>query len=152
MTMTTTPSTTAPTTTVPLEIRPRPGAEPEATAELLGAHRDAGPLVADLSQDLSCWSSAEPLVVRLTAEADRLTGRSGSAAAEPGAVPAIVRARDLAMAQRRLMGTLASSSSSSSSSPPSASASSSASVAGPAVGRSLVRVRALVAELAELRD
>ncbi len=135
--MTTTTTTTAPTTTVPLDVGPRPGVRPEATAELLGAHRDAGPLVADLSQDRGRWPRAEPLVVRLTAEADRLTGRSGSAPAESGAVPAVVRARDLAMAQRRLMGTLASAS---------------ASVAGPAVARSLVRVRALVAELAELRD
>ena len=106
-----------------------------AIAELLDTHRRAGFIVATLSEDANRWSLAEPLAARLVAEADHLTGRAVTA--RQATVPSVVRCRDLAVAQRRLTAALAEEE---------------ARPAVLAVEQSLVRTRALVAELAELAE
>jgi hypothetical protein len=76
-----------------------------ATAEALGLelidiHRQAGPLVAELSTG-PAWADADGITARLITEAEVIATRA--APAEPVTVPAVVRCRELAAAQRRMV-------------------------------------------------
>ncbi len=125
------------------DITETPTWETAGTARsLLDAHRSAGPLVADLSEQPDRWAAVEPIIVRLIAEASTIASQAGgdpTAAGQPapeGTVPAIVRARELGVAQARLLALLTRTTPLDSR-------------LAHEVGHSVVRVRALVAELHE---
>ena len=71
--------------------------------ELIDIHCRAGHFVAELS-DSSAWVEADPITIRLIAEAHAIEGPATPV--EPGDSPAIVRCRELACAQRRMVRSL----------------------------------------------
>lgn len=103
-------------------------AEHHPTAELLRIHARAAAAVAELSES-PIWIEAELLVTRLIAEADHLSDTPQTLAA---GAPAVVRCRELAVAQRRMTRALEG-------------------AGGTPVGQgAVVRARALLAELTDL--
>lgn len=71
--------------------------------ELIDIHCRAGHYVAELSES-SLWVEADDLTIRLIAEASAIAGPIVRAQAED--VPAVVRCRDLAAAQRCMVAAL----------------------------------------------
>lgn len=71
--------------------------------ELVDIHGQAGQLVAELSEG-PVWADADVIVIRLIAEADSVAGSALGSSAD--GVPAIVRCRELAFAQRRMVAAL----------------------------------------------
>ena len=109
------------------------------TIDLLEAHRAAGRLVAELSERSEIWSDVDPLVQRLIDEAEIVARRvptERDAAPTANSVPPIVRAREMGQAQARLLEALDH-------------ARSDDPILADDLGRSLIRVRALAADLAE---
>jgi hypothetical protein len=143
-TLTTTRITTGNTETPALAPDPASGDVAAAFEALFDAHRITGRLVAELSERADRWADADPIVVRLITETatmvDGVDHGSGTRppAAAAGPVPAIVRARELGVAQARLL-----------------TAADRVERDDPGLvdrlGRSLVRVRALTADLRDAR-
>lgn len=109
------------------------------TTNLLEAHRAAGRLVAELSERSEIWSDVDPIVQRLIDETEIVAHRVPSerdAAPTAGSAPAIVRAREMGQAQARLLEALDH-------------VPSDDPILADDLGRSLIRVRALAADLAE---
>lgn len=104
-----------------------PTSQSDVVATLTRIHAAAGALVAELSTS-PFWAGAESIVGRLIAETGHVGPPSGTLV--PTA-PAVVRCRELAVAQRHLMATLER-------------------TGGDGLGHdAVVRARALLAELAE---
>jgi hypothetical protein len=95
MTMT----TVAPFNTV-ATVTPSPAASPVRSLELIDIHRRAGHLVAELSTG-PAWVDADRITTRLIAEAQAVA--TLTAPADAVAAPAVVRCRELAVAQRRMV-------------------------------------------------
>lgn len=110
-----------------IEHRPVPALP--AGEELADIHRRAGVAIAELSTGPG-WASADQVVARLIADADRLAG--GDQPATDVDVPAVVRCRELASAQGRLFAVLARPS------------------GAPVPEAAVIRARALLAELVQL--
>lgn len=94
--------TTSTPRTNPVTDPARPGAATASARrrELLEIHRQAGPLVAELSTG-PAWAVSEQITVRLITEAATIA--NSHQPAESGSVPAVVRCRELATAQRRMV-------------------------------------------------
>ena len=134
-TLTTTHDSAARTTITPTSA----GASTATAAHLLAAHRVAGRLVAELSESSENWTEVDPIVQRLVIEAEIVTGQvptDQGAATAAGSVPAIVRAREMGQAQARMLAALDQ-------------APADDPVLADDLERSLIRVRALTADLAE---
>ena len=125
MTMTIAPPTNTDTT----PVDPSPVTSEDRRLDLIEIHHRAGHLVAELSTS-PAWVDADPVTTRLIGEAEAVaTATAPGAAVAP---PAVVRCRELAAAQRRMVVALESDD-------------------GFDVGEgAVVRARALLAELAEL--
>ena len=128
MTITISPITISPITSV-VEVDSSPVDREALAIELIDLHCQAGHFVAELSESPG-WVEADRLTIRLIAEAYSVATPSVPAHAVDA--PAVVRCRELAVAQRRMVGALEGN--------------------GPADvdQATLVRARALLAELAEL--
>ena len=130
---TSTPLSTRPAT-VPRGMADNGAPQAAVASELIQTHLRAGQLVAGLSAS-PVWARADRLVARLVTDAEEIAavrlGRSPVPTAT-GSVPAVVRCRELAMAQRKLVAAIE--------------------APGGPVGldAAVVRTRALVAELAEI--
>ena len=130
---TSTPLFTRPAT-VPRGMADSGAPQAGVASELIQTHLRAGQLVAELSAS-PVWARADRLVARLVTDAEEIAaarlGRSPVPTAT-GSVPAVVRCRELAMAQRKLRAAIE--------------------APGWPVGldATVVRTRALVAELAEI--
>lgn len=69
--------------------------------ELIDIHCRAGHFVAELSDSPTAWVEADPITSRLIAEAHAV--HTPTTPANAGDAPAIVRCRELACAQRRMV-------------------------------------------------
>ena len=128
MTITVSPITVSPITSV-VELDSSPVEREALAVELINLHCQAGHFVAELSES-PWWVEADRLTIRLITEASAVDTPTVPAHAVD--VPAVVRCRELAVAQRRMVAALEGN--------------------GPADvdEATVVRARALLAELAEL--
>lgn len=96
-------TTTVPTHAAIIAVKPTSAEAPTRSVELVDIHARAGHLVAELSTG-PAWDVADQITARLIAEAEAVA--TPGSPADAVVVPAVVRCRELAAAQRRMVLTL----------------------------------------------